>query len=104
MTLKLNIYNKKEIVKTYTSETVDLTFGQLEDVICILDGKRLDNNEDMVNLVRESLPELKELLKYIFEGLTDDELRNTRISELIQVCIRIFHTAIMEIRGIGSKN
>ena len=31
MDLKLNIYDKKEITKTYTAETYDLMFGTVED-------------------------------------------------------------------------
>ena len=36
MELKLNIYNKKEIVKTYTAETYDLMFGTVEDLIDLI--------------------------------------------------------------------
>ena len=37
MDLKLNIYEKRKIVKTYTAETYDLMFGTVEDLLNIID-------------------------------------------------------------------
>ena len=37
MDLKLNIYDKKEITKTYTAETYDLMFGTVEDLLDVID-------------------------------------------------------------------
>ena len=38
MELKLNIYNKKNIEKTYSTDTYDLMFGTVEDFIIWLRG------------------------------------------------------------------
>ena len=35
MNLKLNIYKKREIIKTYESDTYDLLFGTVEDLSLI---------------------------------------------------------------------
>ena len=37
MDLKLNIYEKRKIVKTYTAETYDLMFGTVEDLLDVID-------------------------------------------------------------------
>ena len=37
MELKLKIYEGKNVVKTYTAETIDFSFGVVEDILDILD-------------------------------------------------------------------
>ena len=37
MDLNFNIYDKKEITKTYTAETYDLMFGTVEDLLDVID-------------------------------------------------------------------
>ena len=37
MDLKLNIYEKRKVIKTYTAETYDLMFGTVEDLLDVMD-------------------------------------------------------------------
>lgn len=114
MELKLNIYgknaeNRKVIVNTYKAETYDLMWATVEDLINILDLEGLKTNDDVelikiaTKVVTKGLNTiLKPLLKDIFEGLTDDELRNTKISEIVTILISVVKFAMNEI-GIGTN-
>lgn len=109
--MKLNIYNKKKVVKTYTAEAYDIEFGVLEDVVeaVNLDGLKTGSNAEItalaVGLVTKSTGTVKELMKDIFDGLTDEELRHVKIKEMGAVVVDLVRYTIKEIaKGSGSKN
>lgn len=108
MQLLLNVYDlqTKNIAKQYTAETVDIMFGTIEDVIEIIDIDKLDDNMEWAKVIALSMKKLKPLLKEVFIGVTDEELKNTKIKELIPLFINIFKYMISEIKGLGgdSKN
>lgn len=111
MELKLNIYNKKEIVKTYTQETYDLMFGTVEDLIDLIDLDNIDINDNASlikvasKIVMGGLDIIKPLLKDIFEGLTDDELKMTKVSEIVNVIIEVVKFSTTEMmKGANGKN
>lgn len=111
MDLKLNIYKKKEIVKTYTAETYDLMFGTVEDIMGLINLDKLKTGSDteLLKIVGEAVMKgmdvLKPLIKDIFEGLTDDELRNTKASEITTVLVEVIKYSIDEIsKGAKGKN
>lgn len=91
--MKLNIYDKKQVVKTYEAETYDLMFGTVEDIAEAVKLDELKSGSDVEiiklvgNLVVTSMGTVKELLKDIFDGLTDDELKHTKVSEIARVLI-----------------
>lgn len=109
--LKLNIYNKKEVVKTYEAETYDLEFGTVEDLINLidLDNLNLDNNTELIKAAGKvcmgGMDVIKPLYKEIFDGLTDDELRHTHLSELANILIKVIKFSIDEMmKGATGKN
>ena len=108
MQLVLNIYDPqtKLIAKQYTAETVDIMFGTVEDIIDIIDIEKLDDNMEWVKVIGVSMKKLKPLLKEVFVGVTDEELKNTKIKELIPLFVNIFKYMLSEIKGLGngSKN
>lgn len=93
MELKLNIYkNQQEVEKTYTADTYDLLFGTIDDFAHVLDLHALTGNKGSIaaaqavaNLVTNGMDMLKPLLKDVFPGLTDAELRRVKAKELIPV-------------------
>ena len=106
--MKLNIYEKKKIVKTYTAETYDLMWGVVEDVA---DAVKIDNlttgsDVEIIKLVgafvASNIGTVKELIKDVFEGITDEELRNTKVSEIAGVMIDIVRFTIAQLM-IGAK-
>ncbi len=111
MELKLNIYEKKNIVKTYTVETYDLMFGTVEDLLNVIDidniqaGDKTELVKAIAKILAHSLDIVKPFLKDVFEGLTDDELRNTKLKEIIDVIANIITYSINQItKGNNGKN
>lgn len=109
--MKLNVYKKREVVKTYEADTYDLMFGVLEDVADAVHLDELKSGSDaeiikiVGNLVLHSMGTVRDLLKDIFPGITDEELKNTRVSEIAQVIIDVVKFTIAELmKGFGSKN
>lgn len=111
MDLKLNIYEKRKVVKTYTAETYDLMFGTVEDLLDVMDIDNIqaDNRTELLKAVAKvlahSMDIVKPLLKDAFEGLTDEELRNTKISEIVDALSNIVTYSINQItKGNNGKN
>lgn len=108
MQLILNIYDpqSKMIAKQYTAETVNIMFGTVEDLIDIIDVDKLEDNMEWAKVIFMAMKKLKPLLKEIFTGVTDEELRNTNIKELVPLFINIFKYMMTELNGLGngSKN
>lgn len=95
MELKLNIYAKNdkgryELEKTYMSEAVDIMFGTAEDLFGMLGDLDIKDNKELLNAVTKGFSRLKPFLKEIFIGVTDDELRRTKVKELIPLFVNIF--------------
>lgn len=111
MDLKLNIYEKRKIIKTYTAETYDLMFGTVEDLLNIIDidniqaGDKTELIKAVAKVLAHSMDIVKPLLKDVFEGLTDEELRNTSIKEIVDVLSNIVTYSINQItKGNNGKN
>ena len=111
MDLKLKIYEKRKIVKTYTAETYDLMFGTVEDLLNIIDidniqaGDKTELIKAVAKVLAHSMDIVKPLLKDVFEGLTDEELRNTSIKEIVDVLSNIVTYSINQItKGNNGKN
>lgn len=111
MKLKLNIYKKRQIEKTYECDTYDLMYGTVEDFLNLIDIDQLKTGSDteiikMVgNACIHGMDTIKSLLKDVFEDLTDEDLKNTKISEIASVLINIVKYSIAEItKGAKGKN
>lgn len=111
MELKLNIYNGRKVEKTYIAETYDLMFGTVEDLLAAIDLDNLKSGSDteiiklVGNVVTKSMDVIKPLLKDIFEGLTDNELRKTKVKEIAEVLIEVVKFSIAQIgKGTNAKN
>ena len=109
--MKLNIYEKKTIVKTYEADTYDLMFGVLEDVADAIKLDELKNGTDTEiikmagNLVLHSMETVKGLFKDIFEGITDEELKHCKVSEMAVVLVDIVKYTLNQLgKGFGTKN
>lgn len=104
MELKLNIYNDnmQEVIKVYTTNTFQLKLGVIEDLLNLIDFDKFNSNDNkeltmsVLKLLPKCLPSVKELLKCIFNGVTDDELRNISVSDLVPLIINIVKYSIGE--------
>lgn len=101
MDIKLNVYKTrslKEIDKTYCVSDFKLSFGACEDVLNAINIDMLSDleplstetkNAEIFKIVVNALPIFKDILKDVFEGLTDEELKKTEMSEIVNVVINI---------------
>lgn len=108
--MKLNIYNGKKIVKTYEADTYDLMFGTLEDVANAikLDEMKSGTDEEILrmafNLIASSLGTVRELLKDIFDGITEEEMRMVKVKEIAQVLFDVVRYTIEQLgKGISTR-
>lgn len=105
MEMKLNVYEKNgEILKTYTASEFDLMWGTIEDLVNCIDIDRIDDNAAVGKMILHVLPQLKPLLKQIFPGLTDSEIRCTKVKELVPIFLNAFKYAFREISSLGDNS
>lgn len=109
--MKLGIYEHGRRVNAYEADAYDLTFGTVEDVLGALqlDNVQLTNDTELVKLavrfVGENMPLVKDLLKDIFEGITDEDIRKTKVKEVGVVLVEVVRYAFKEIqKGVSEKN
>lgn len=110
MELKLNIYNKdRSIEKTYHANDYAIMHGVVEDLLDALDVEALTgkDKENMLAAVSRLLRSRKDvvypLLKDIFDGLTDEEIRRTTTIELIDVVISVAKYSLNEIKELAFR-
>lgn len=103
MNLTLNIYEGQNIIKTYTAETLDFSFGVVEDVLDALDFENMKTGSkaELAGVVIKCSKQLKPFLRDLFPGVTDEELRNTRIQNLIEVFRSLYAYATEELGKVA---
>lgn len=109
MKLSLNIYENGKVKKTYETETINLMYGTIEDLLAAIDLDKLSNADEankfeLGKMVFSLLPQIKPILKDVFVGLTDDEIRRTNTKELIPVFVGIFKYAFEEINSLSGDS
>lgn len=108
--MKLNIYEKKKVVKTYETDAYDLMFGTVEDIADAIKLDELQTGADVEiivmagNLIKTSKETVKELLKDIFDGLTDDEIKKTKINEIVTCLVDVVKFTVSQLNIGKSKN
>lgn len=110
MELKLNVYNKKQIEKTYTAHDYDVMYGTVEDLLNLLDLEALTNTSDTdvmlaaaSRLLSARQDVIEPLLMDIFEGLTPDELRRTKAREVLAVIVGLTGFSLDQLRGLAFR-
>ena len=79
--MRLNVYEKRRVVKTYEADSYDLPFGVIEDVADVINLDQLEtgSNAELIKIaggvVLRCKDTVKDLMKDIFEGITDEELK-----------------------------
>lgn len=104
MELKLRVYKGKEVIKTYTADTIDCSFGVVEDVLNTLDFENMNTNAQIGLQVIKASKSLSPFLKDIFEGLTEEELRTVKMSNIVEIFKGLYNYAANELGMIPRKN
>ena len=108
--MKLNIYEKKKVVKTYEADQYNLLFGVMEDVARVIKLDELKTGEDaeIIKLVGgavlNSLDTVKGLMMDIFDGLTEEELRGASVKEIAMVLVDVVKYTISTLAKYTPKN
>lgn len=109
MELKLNIYDSGKIEKTYVANEFDIMFGTVEDLVNLIDMSVFDDNVSDAKLVMlvgkmvfGAFSQVKVLLKEVFPGVTDEELKRVKIKEIVPLFMELVKYSFNEI-GLVSK-
>ena len=108
--MKLTIYENKKPVKTYTAETYDLMFGTVEDIAEAMNLDNLKTGSDVeiiglaVDLIKRNMETVKDLLKDVFDGLTDEEIKHARVRDIARVLVDVVKYTIGQLKSGDSKN
>lgn len=106
MELILNIYSQKErnengkrkIEKTYKTDSYELLYGTVEDVLKLFDGvTNLEKDEEIFNIIKSAREQVNDLLKDVFVGISEDELRRTNLDEIALVIVSVLKSSLKEI-------
>lgn len=99
MELTLKIYEGKTVIKEYKTQTIDFSFGVIEDVLDAMDFENMKSgsNAEIAAMVVKCSKQLKPFLMDMFDGVTADEIRHTRVQNLIEVFKGLYHYATAEL-------
>lgn len=105
--ISLNIYradDKSKIEKTYKTDSYDLMFGTVEEFMRIIDLDKINDNAEVAKMVTKGFGQIKPLLHDVFPELTDEELKRTKVSDLIQTILQIAVAVTENLRELNSGN
>lgn len=107
-TLTLNIYGKGEerhkIVKTYTAEGYDLMFGTVADILDLINADNMTDDKAIALAFAKGAHQIAPLVKDIFPGLTDEELRNVRTKDMLPLFVSIAKEALGSFETLKKGN
>lgn len=107
--MKLNIYEKRKVIKTYEADTYDLTFGVLEDVANAIHLDEIKTGSDAeifkmaLSVALTSTDTVKELMKDIFD-CTDDDLRKASVRDMALVISEVVKETLRQLKEGFGKN
>lgn len=104
MEIKLNIYEKNEIKKTYTAQGFNLTMGTLEDLIALINLNDLNDKGAMLNAVVKGYEKFKPVIFEAFEGLTEDDYKKVRLTDLVETVMQVGTSAVENLKILQTKN
>ena len=109
---ELNIYdNKGNIVKTYKTEYIYISTGIVEDIFKLVDIDKLlskgttqeELGAEMLKIVVKGWGNFKQIIMQIFDGLTEEEFKNTRLNEIVSIIFYILNNALSSLNNIGTN-
>ena len=112
MELKLNVYNDTGIEKTYVVQDFRLKTGVCEDILEIVEIDKFSNlqnlsDDDALQLLPMLMKlsrQFKPIMMQVFPELTEEEYRNTDMSEVAGVAWGIIMHTIGSLFNISEKN
>lgn len=105
MNLVLKIYDEsgKNVVKSYESETYDLMFGTVMQLMELLKIEELDNQLEMLKTIYGAWEEIKTVLAGVFPRATAEDWKHVRVKELLPLIINIAKCSVSEMFTIPTN-
>lgn len=112
MELKLNVYERGSLVKTYTSQSFRLSTGVVRKIIkqiniekFVKDGKINEESSvfEIVKVISNSFDVFIEILMDIFPDITEEECENTDVFEVAKLIFAAITEAFSSLNNIQSK-
>ena len=105
MELTLKIYKGKTVEKEYKAETIDFSFGIIEDVLDALDFENMKTGDkaELAGAIVKASKQIKPFLRDIFDGVTDEEIRRTRVKNLIEIFSGLYQYATEELGAAAGE-
>lgn len=110
MQLNLNIYRGREIEKVYTANEFDIMFGTVEDLVNLIDVDSLSGGKSDIDfigaafaLLKGGVGEIRSLLKEIFPEVTDDELKRTKMKDVVAIIADVLKYGFVNMSGASSS-
>ena len=92
-------------MKECTAQTIDIRFGQVSAIMELLDVESVNDNMQMIKVVRKAWKQLIRILSKIFPDMEDDDWENVSLNELLPVLVLIMRDSFKEMMTIPkSKN
>ena len=107
--MKINVYNGKEIEKTYFADDYKLMFGTLEDLIDAIDIDALDSSSEIdlakavAGFISNSRVTAKNIIKDMFPEITDEELRRVATDEMAICLIDAVKYVFAQVKKIAKR-
>ena len=108
MKIELNVYKAGKVEKTLVSESSDIMYGTIEDLLNVVEpdklGDKLKDDMEIARLVLSVLPLVKPLVLDAFPDCTEQDLRNTKAKELAFVVVDIIKSQINDLNSLLPNN
>lgn len=104
MRIDLKIYNKGQVEKIHSVESADIMYGTVEDILAVIQLDKLGDNIELAKMVVGVLPLVKPLLLDVFHDCTEEDLRHTKVKELVPVVIDIVKSQIADLNDLLPKS
>lgn len=98
--MKLDVYktfdngriSQIEIEKTFETNTYDLMYGTVEDILDVLDGLTGDDvtENDYMRVINQNRTKLNALILDVFPDMGEDDLRAIKVKDLIPMFVELF--------------
>lgn len=101
MELKLKTKNK-----VYTAETFDVSFGVIDDTIKALNPETVDFEDKLAlgKAIMGAWKQVEPILMDLFDGVTHDELRTVKMSNLVGIVKKLYVYMKEELSDIGNDS
>ena len=109
--LKLNIYNKDKIEKSYIVNDAYINTGIVETIFDLVDIDKLmsktttqeELGKELLKIIVKGWSSFKQVIMELCEGLTEEEWKKTKIGDVAKIIIAILQNALSSLNEVGGS-